>query len=80
MMIQQHNKTQGANNMAVTITPEQAAERYGICRGSLANMRNKKQGPPYLKVGRKVLYPVKDFEAWLFSNPVKTMANGRVQG
>ncbi len=61
--------------MSITITPEQAEERYGTNRGTLANLRNRKQGPPYLKVGRKVLYPVKDFEAWLFSNPVKTTAS-----
>lgn len=64
--------------MSVTITPEQAAERYGINKGSLANMRNKKKGPPYLKIGRKVLYRVSDFEAWIFANPVKTMESPEV--
>lgn len=65
--------------MSITITPEQAVERYGVCKGSLANMRNRKQGPPYLKVGRKVLYDVKSFEAWVFANPVKTIA-GEISG
>lgn len=65
--------------MSITITPDQAVERYGINRGTLSNLRNKKLGPPYLKVGRKVLYPVKDFETWLFSNPVKTMESSEVQ-
>jgi hypothetical protein len=64
--------------MSITITPEQAAERYGINKGTLANLRNQKKGCPYLKIGRKVLYPVKDFEAWLFSNPVKTMESPEV--
>ncbi len=61
--------------MSITITPDQAAERYGINRGTLANMRNKKQGPPYLKIGRKVLYRVDEFEKWLFSAPVRTTEN-----
>ena len=59
--------------MGVTINVEQAVERYGLNRGTLANLRNQKKGPPYLKVGRKVLYRVTDFEAWLFSEPVKTI-------
>jgi hypothetical protein len=59
--------------MSITISPEQAVERYGLNKGSLANMRSRKQGPPYLKIGRKCLYPVKSFEAWLFQNPVRTI-------
>lgn len=73
MIMHEHHYKQEVNTMAVTITPEQAAERYGICKGSLANMRNKKQGPPYLKIGRKVLYPVKSFEDWVFAHPVLTI-------
>lgn len=61
--------------MSITISPEQAAERYGVNKGTLGNLRTQKKGPPYLKVGRKVLYRVKDFETWLFSQPVKTMGN-----
>lgn len=61
--------------MSITITPEQAEGRYGTNKGTLANLRNRRQGPPYLKVGRKVLYRVEDFERWLFANPVKTMAS-----
>lgn len=59
--------------MSVTMSPEQAVERYGLNKGTLANMRSKKQGPPYLKIGRKCLYPVKSFEEWLFQNQVRTI-------
>jgi hypothetical protein len=59
--------------MAVTITPEQAAERYNLNIGTLANLRSRREGSRYLKVGRrKVLYRVADLESWLFSQPVKT--------
>lgn len=71
--------------MSVTMSPEQAAERYGINKGTLANLRSKKQGPPYLKMpgqgkkkNTKILYRVKDFEAWVFANPVKTMESPEV--
>ena len=64
--------------MCVTMSPEQAVERHGLNKGTLANMRSKRIGPPYLRVNRKVLYPVKDFEAWVFANPVKTMESPEV--
>lgn len=64
--------------MSITISPEQAEQRYDVNKGTLANLRNQKKGPPYLKVGRKVLYRVDEFEKWLFSAPVKTMENVEV--
>lgn len=63
----------------IAISPEQAEMLYGVNRGTLANLRSKKQGPPYLKVNRKVLYRVADFEKWLFANQVKTMEDGEVR-
>lgn len=59
--------------MQITITPDQAAEKYGLNKGTLANLRSKKQGAPYLRIGRKVLYRVADLEKWLFSGSVKTV-------
>lgn len=63
--------------MHITITPDQAAERYGLNKGTLANMRSKKEGPPYLKRGRKIFYKVSDLEAWLFAGSVKTLSEVR---
>ena len=62
----------------ITITPEEAAAIYGVCVGTLANLRSRKLGCPYLKAGRKVLYRVDEFEKWLFSAPVRTMENAEV--
>ncbi len=62
----------------ITITPDEAVAIYGVNKGTLANLRSKKLGAPYLQVGRKILYPVKAFEEWLFSNPVKTMESVEV--
>jgi hypothetical protein len=69
------------NNGAVhriTITPEEAAAIYGVNRGTLANFRSRKIGCPYIKVGRKILYRVDQFETWLFSTAVKTMESAEV--
>lgn len=57
-----------------TASPEVMSELYGIPLGSLANMRSKRIGPKYFKVGkRKVLYFFEDFENWVKSNPVITL-------
>lgn len=40
--------------------------------GTLANMRCRKQGPKYHKMGRKVLYKRSDLERWIASAPVLT--------
>lgn len=57
-----------------TITPETAAELYDLSRGSLANLRSAGKGCKFYRVagGRKVLYRVDEFEAWLTSSPVMT--------
>lgn len=55
------------------IEPKQAAIMFGFSVGYLANLRAKKQGPKYYKPGKKVLYKVSEFEAWVTANPVKTI-------
>jgi orotidine-5'-phosphate decarboxylase len=40
--------------------------------GTLANLRVKKRGPRFFKVGRKVVYRAEDIEAYLFARPVLT--------
>lgn len=55
-----------------TISPKEASVTYGFCEGTLANLRYRKQGPKFYRVGRKVLYLAEDFERWVLSNPVLT--------
>ena len=57
------------------LTPREAAEMYGFSEGTLANYRYRGLGPKYYRVppgGRKVIYFVSDFEAWLRKHPVLT--------
>jgi len=54
------------------ISPREASQLFSISEGTLANLRCLKRGPRYYRVGRKVLYSIADFEAWLFQNPVLT--------
>ncbi|MCE5265974.1 MAG: helix-turn-helix domain-containing protein [Deltaproteobacteria bacterium] len=55
------------------VTPQEAAEIYGLSVGSLANLRVKRQGARYHLCGRRVFYLVEDLEAWLLRNPVLTI-------
>lgn len=43
----------------------QAAERTRLARGTLAKLRVLGGGPPFLKLGAKVVYDAVDLEAWI---------------
>ena len=42
-----------------------AAEIIGISARTLEKWRVTGQGPTYLKLGKRVLYPVRDLESWI---------------
>jgi hypothetical protein len=48
------------------LTPEEVSVRYRgeITVGTLANWRAMKIGPPYLKIGKAILYPVSALDEW----------------
>lgn len=46
------------------LTTDQAAQRLHMSKGGLANMRSYGGGPRYMKIGRRVLYPVDEIERW----------------
>ena len=57
-----------------TLNAKEVEGIYGLCRGTLANMRWRRVGPRYFKAGkRKVLYLVSDIEAWIAKSPVQTI-------
>ena len=47
------------------VTPAEAAHMYGYTVGALAQLRHRRQGPKFYKVGKKVLYFIEDFENWI---------------
>ena len=53
-------------------TPQEINEIYGLDVGTLANLRSKRRGPKFFKVGRRVYYFLADVEAWLRRCPVLT--------
>jgi hypothetical protein len=59
------------------LTPEEVAERYrgSISVGTLRNWRTKRIGPSFLKIGKAILYPLSDLEAWDERNRVTCRAS-----
>jgi excisionase family DNA binding protein len=49
----------------VLISAAKAAEFLGISDNALAKMRHAGEGPPFLKIGRRVRYRRSDLEVWL---------------
>ena len=47
------------------LTTREAAERLGVAKGFLEKLRMIGGGPPFLKVGHKVVYERDTFEAWV---------------
>ncbi len=48
------------------LTTEEVCERYRgeISEGTLRNWRVLRIGPPFIKIGRSVLYPVQGLDEW----------------
>lgn len=48
------------------LTPEEVTERYrgGVSLSTLSNWRAMRVGPAFVKIGKAVLYPIEDLDAW----------------
>jgi hypothetical protein len=62
------------------LTPEEVAERYRreVSIGTLRNWRSMRVGPGFVKIGKAVLYPVADLDAWDEHNRVSCRASSRL--
>lgn len=48
----------------MNLTSKEAAERLRLHPNTLSNWRVKGEGPRFIKLGRKVLYPINEIEAY----------------
>lgn len=71
-MMKERTKTPRTIPPKITAGPEAIAQMFDLNVGSLANMRSKRTGPPFFKVGRKVIYRISDVESWITENPCLT--------
>lgn len=55
------------------LTPDEVTERYrgSVSAGTLRNWRAMKIGPSFVKIGKAVLYPLEELEAWDKGNRVQ---------
>lgn len=68
------NDAATANNAPRFLTPDEVSARYNgkISVRTLGNWRNLGSGPPFSKIGGKVLYPVEKLVAWEQRNTVQS--------
>ena len=52
----------------MVLKASQVAEQLGLSESTLAKMRLSGDGPPYSKLGRRVVYRPDDIDAWIASN------------
>ena len=62
------------------LTPEEVAERYrsSVSVGTLRNWRAMRIGPTFLKIGKAILYPASELDAWDEKNRVTCRASRRL--
>lgn len=60
--------------MADTFTVEQFCQRHNISRATLYELWQRKEGPRYLKIGRRTLISVEAAKAWREEMERKTSA------
>ena len=48
----------------MNLTPKETADRLRTSVGTLSNWRVRGEGPRFIKMGRKVLYPLVEIEAF----------------
>jgi hypothetical protein len=50
---------------AQTLDPTEAGRRLGLSPRTLANLRSRRTGPPYLRVGGRIRYRIHEIALWL---------------
>jgi len=46
----------------INLTSKELAQRWRMTLGHICNLRGRKKGCPYLKIGNKILYPLEEVE------------------
>lgn len=52
------------------LTTEELAEEIGVHRTTLAKWRMERRGPPFTRLGNRILYNIESFQRWLASGEV----------
>jgi hypothetical protein len=60
------------------LSAREAAEFLSTTEGTLAQWRHRGDGPPYVRMGRKIAYRVESLDAWLRDLEVPAIGGGRL--
>lgn len=62
------------------LTADEVVERYRgeVSAGTLRNWRAQRVGPPFVKIGKSVLYPVQGLDEWDKKNLVMCRASRKL--
>jgi Helix-turn-helix domain len=62
------------------LTAEEVSERYRceVSVGTLRNWRAMRVGPAFVRIGKAILYPIDELDAWEKRNMVSCRASGRL--
>jgi hypothetical protein len=63
-------KANSQQNSQMTLSSSDLSKRWKMSVGTLANWRNQKTGPSFLKLGSRVVYKLKDVEKFELKNKV----------
>jgi hypothetical protein len=61
------------------LTPKELAQRWRLNHQTLANWRHKRQGPPFVRIGTRVLYPMEGVQAFEKISPAWLDTNSQSQ-
>lgn len=59
------------------LNADDASQKLGISKSTLAKMRLDGTGPAYSKLGRRVVYRVEDLEDWVKANRFQSTSDYR---
>ena len=65
------------NALAGYLTEDQQAAALGVVTRTLRSWRQRGEGPPYVRVGRRVFYRIDGSAAWLKANEQAPVRSGR---
>ena len=57
------------------LTVEETAKLFSLEKNTLNTQRSRGTGPPYVKIGSKILYPVEGVREYMKKHLVKTMSH-----
>lgn len=71
----------GSNILDPIMSPQGAADYTGLTRATLQKLRTEGSGPPFIKVGKRLIaYRLSDIRSWLDGRVVASTADARERG